>query len=428
MKYPGPVLRWLALLSIFGCADDFEELSEDERAQLARFVLGPDSAPPVDESNRVAGDPAAARLGQRFFFDARFSGPLRNAPSEFSGTLGSPGESGRVACASCHDPASGGVDHRSPGPTSLGADWTSRHSPTVFNAALQTWQFWDGRRDSLWSQALSPIENPNEHNFSRLEVVRLIAQAYEGDYEAVFGPLPDLSSTTRFPLAGKPGVPAWDAMSAADKDLINKHFANFGKAIAAYEHQLLSRNSAFDRYMLGEEDALSPAAIRGARLFVGKAACDECHRGPNFSDDGFHNHGIPQVGQAVASHDLGRFAGMPEVKNDVFNRNGRYSDAPLASHLEALVVSDRLKGAFKTPTLREVASTGPYMHTGQLATLWDVLEWYNEAAAGGGFEGTPDPALRPLFLSNGEMNDLVEFLMSLSGEPIADEWRLPPAP
>jgi cytochrome c peroxidase len=278
--------------------------------------------------------------------------------------------------------------------------------------------FWDGRKDSMWSQALGPPEGPVEMNSSRLTVVHFIAAHYRAPYEKVFGPLPDLSDATRFPASGRPGQPSFDGMAPADQMIVNRIYSNFGKAIAAYERRLVDRDSAFDRFMHGDESAISAAAIRGAKLFVGRAACNECHSGPALSDGKFHNHGVPQVGPTVPAIDRGRADGIPQVVSDAFNGAGVFSDAPSGARLVGLSVQPSDLGAFKTPTLRNLTRTAPYMHTGQLATLWDVVAWYRSAAGSDGFVGMRDPAVQPLRLSDGDLLDLVEFLTTLDGAPL----------
>jgi cytochrome c peroxidase len=407
-----------ALLVCSACGDS-KGLTDAEHAALAASVL---REVPPDPTNAVADNPAAAALGQQLFFDARFSGPLAVGSDGLNGATGPRGASGTVSCSSCHSPSQGGADVRSrPGNTSLGSSWTGRNAPSVYNAAYSRWQFWDGRRDSLWAQALGPVESPAEHNFSRLEVAHLIQQVYRAQYEEVFGAMPDLSDGQRFPSAGKPGTTAWAQMTAQDQDVVNRIFSNFGKSIAAYERKLVDRRSAFDRYMGGELTALPPAAVRGARLFVGRAACNECHSGPNFTDDAFHNTGVPQVGATVPSSDDGRRNGIAGVLADPFNAAGPYSDQPDGYQLQTLpsgAALDRMRGAFKTPGLRGVARTAPYMHTGSLPTLHDVVLFYRDGGAPSGFSGVKDPAMQPLLLSDQDVDDLVAFLESLNGEPL----------
>jgi cytochrome c peroxidase len=415
-------------MALASCTDA-TRFTDEERATLAEYLL-PDR-PPADPSNKVADDARAAVLGKLFFFDTRFSGAL-NAPNDglTNGSLGAAGVSGRVACVSCHDPALGGTDHRSrPQATSYGASYTGRNAPSVINAAYSDvaeggWQFWDGRKDSLWSQALGPSESPAEHDGTRLEFAHVIFDHYRAQYEAIFDPLPDLSDTARFPASGKPGDAAFDTMAPEDQDAIDRVFANFGKSIEAYERRLVSTSfepSPFDREIGTGEPAMSPGAVRGARLFIGKAGCNECHRGAAFTDHKFHNIGCPQQGEYALATDVGRESGIATVKADAFNRAGLYSDQTDGPQLAGLVALDTDIGAFKTPTLRNVAFTAPYMHDGVYTDLWDVVNHYNFGGNTGAFSGTKEITIQPLLLEDAELDDLVEFLRALAdGPPLAD--------
>lgn len=397
-----------SLLPVAAC--DLGTLTADELEQLQAMKLGPLPASP---SNRYADNPEAVKLGHQFFFDKRFSGELL----ESSESLGPAGSLNAIACSTCHDPGQGGADPRQLGGTSLGAAWTGRHTPTVINAAYSPWMLWDGRRDSMWSQALGPIEGFNEHNTTRLHVVRVIYDLYRPSYEKLFGEMPAMNDLTRFPLEGKPGMPAFDNMAAEDKVAVNRVFANFGKAIEAYERKLVDVSSPLDRFLQGDENGMTPSQIRGAKLFVGKAACNECHSGPMLADGKFHNHGVPQSGVKIPTRDGGRHDGIPKLLADEFNSAGGYSDMGRPDRWTGLQPSAADLGAFKTPTLRNVGKTGPYMHTGNFASLWDVVNWYNLAAGTDGFVGTREAAsLVPLKLTNEEMADLVEFMKALDGE------------
>jgi cytochrome c peroxidase len=408
-----------ALLAAGACQVD--TLTEDERARLKSMALPP---LPPSPSNTFADNPAAAQLGQQFFFDKRFSG----AQLESSEDLGPAGTVEAVSCATCHDPARGGADIRPLGGTSLGAAWTGRNAPTVLNSAHSPWIMWDGRRDSLWSQALGPLEGVNEQNTGRLQTARLIYEKYREPYEKLFGAMPSMDDLGRFPPEGKPGTPAYDNMAAPDKAAVNRVFANFGKAVEAYERLLTDRSSKFDRFLAGDELQLSPPAIRGAKLFVGKAACNECHSGPMMADGKFHNHGVPQHGTKVPATDRGRADGIGKLLADEFNSAGSYSDMNKADRWTGLHAVDGDLGAFKTPTLRNVSKTGPYMHTGGFANLWDVVSWYNQAAGTDGFAGKREPAsLVPLKLTNEEMSDLVEFMKALDGDPLPEALTRAPA-
>jgi cytochrome c peroxidase len=410
--------RLVLVLALAGC--NVGDLTEDERMQLDGLRLGP---LPPSPSNTFADNPEAAQLGQQFFFDTAFSGDLLETSE-----LGMAGTPAKVACRTCHDPGLGGADPRALGGTSLGAAWTGRNAPSVVNAAYAPWLMWDGRKDSLWDQALAPIEGDHEHNSTRLHVVRVIHDRYRAPYEKLFGPMPAMDDVARFPADGKPSMPAFDGMAPADKVEVNRVFSNFGKAIEAYERRLVDKESALERFLAGQTDAFTPGALRGARLFVGKAACNECHSGPTLSDGKFHNHGVPQHGVKIPATDPGRTAGIDQLKADEFNSGGVYSDMNRPGRWESLKAADSDLGAFKTPTLRNVSKTGPYMHTGGFANLWDVVNWYNQAAGTDGFSGKREAAsLVPLHLTNQEMADLVEFLKSLEGNPLDPQLLQAPA-
>jgi len=405
-----------------GCADE-TALDDTTRARLEAYRLPP--APPPDPSNAVADDVRAAVLGKQLFFDGRFSGALGPANGDPDrGGVGAPGEAGKVACVSCHDLTNGGSDHRSrPAETSLGAAYDGRNAITVIDSAysdpaLGGWLLWDGHKDSQWSLALGPMENRLEHNATRLQVAHVIFDHYRASYEAIFGPLPALGDRTRFPDDGKPGDPAYDAMAPDDRAAIDRVFASFGKALAAYERRLVSSSfapSPFDRMLAGDASAMTPGALRGARLFVGKAACDECHRGYAFSDGKFHNVGVPQEGEHTLVRDLGR-AAAGSLLTDPFNRAGAFSDRRDDAQLRALVIGDRDLGAFKTPTLRNVSKTAPYMHDGVYGNLRDVVEHYNAGGETGGYAGTREVTIEPLLLDAREVDDLVELLRALDDD------------
>jgi cytochrome c peroxidase len=433
MQFLRPALLLASAISASGlaCSND-GPLSDSEMDTLRKFKLP--SGPPQDPSNAFGDDANVAAFGQKLFFEPVFAGPLGpyNVAAGANGALGAAGEPGKVGCASCHNPMTAGVDQRSlPNATSLGAGYTSRNAPTVINAAYSpSWQFWDGRADSLWAQALGPPEGAVECNSSRLAVAHKIFDLYPSDYAALFGPLPaELADTARFPLTGKPGEKSWDDMLPDDKVTVNRIYANFGKAIAAYERQLISNNftpSPFDAFMADPKASpMSDAAIRGARLFVGHAGCTECHSGPMFTDSTFHNIGAPQTGEHVPAIDDGRAKGLATLLTADFNRRSMYSDSDQnTAYLDLQAPLDdatttRLEGLFKTPSLRNVSRTAPYMHDGAYPTLWDVVNHYNFGGATGNYSGTKDPAIAPLMLSDAELSDLVEFLRALEDGPLS---------
>ncbi len=395
------------------------QLSELELA-IVRSELGSlPPAPPPDPSNRYADDPAAAALGQKLFFDARYS------------------ENGRVSCATCHIPESGFQDDRAN--TSEGIGFTGRHAPTLLGAAYGSgapgstvWQFWDGRKDSLWSQALGPSENPTEMGGTRAKVALLIADLYRAEYEAVFGPLPALrddEGASLVPESATPGTSAWQALDTNLQHDITRIFVNFGKAIAAYERKLVSSNSAFDRFWQeladgqSESDLLSTGEIEGLRVFIGKGACISCHQGSNFSDWKFHNIGVSQAGAHLPAEDYGRLTGIELLLSDEFNCLSEWSDQEdkAACSVSTLAAGPRDRGAFKTPSLRNASRTAPFFHTGTATTLADVVEFYDQGGTGSGYVGTLDENITLLNLTGDEKQHLLEFLATLEGEPLAPE-------
>lgn len=338
-------------------------------------TMTPLGAPPPDPTNRYAGDARAAAFGARLFHDTGFSS--NNA----------------VSCETCHAAARDFADGL---PTGMGLRRTDRNTPSVRVAPWLRWQFWDGRADSLWSQALGPVENPSEMGGSRLGVAHRIASQYRALYEPIFGPLPRLDDAASFPARGGPGDPAWEAMSEVDRDAVNRVFSNFGKAIAAYERILAPPATAFDRYLAGDLTAMTPRARTGLRRFL-TAGCAQCHFGPALSNDSFHNVGMA-TGRVDGVPDQGRYVGVRPLLASPFRADGLYSDdRSVAAHLDGLARTDLMEGMFRTPTLRNVARTGPWGHGGTFTTLESVVQHYAQVAGGQFREpttaGTPDPHL-----------------------------------
>jgi len=380
----------------------------------------PLGGPPRDSTNAVFENPAAAQLGQRLFFDPGFS------------------RDGTVSCSTCHVAARGLADGQAL-PSKFPVD---RNVPSLWNVAYNRWFFWDGRADSLWSQALQPLENPREHGATRLQIVRRIADTprLRAEYEAVFGAFPDLSDLRRFPPAGGPGVlpagsplhAAWTSMAQPDRAAVDRLFANVGKAIAAYERGLVSRRAPFDVFVEGVRTgdaakmaALTPEARKGLKLFVGKANCRLCHSGPNFTDGEFHNIGIPPLRGGLTAD---RFAAIDEVRKNPFNTSGLYSD-DRASGEKKLDYLPRLQeawGQVKTPSLRNVAKTAPYMHQGQFGTLEEVLRFYSTLKGVVQAGHSERFILTPLQLNSVEIANLAAFLESLTDESVDERLLRPP--
>ena len=370
--------------------------------------------PPVanDPSNAFEKNPAAIALGRRLFFDPRLS---RN---------------GAVSCSGCHDPNNHFQDGR---PLAQGLGLAARRTLPIVGAGYSPWLFWDGRKDSLWSQALAPLEDAVEHGGNRTRYAHLLKRHYRSDYENLFGPMPDLAG--RAEDAGPLGSPAeksaWSNMSAAARADISRLFANIGKSIAAYEKTLVHRDSRVDRYVTdvlanAPSKALTPQEVNGLRIFVGKGRCATCHSGPLLTDHHFHSTRVPE--RDPANPDQGRAVAVRKVLEDEFNCLGRFSDALPAQcqELRFIVTNDPATWrAFRTPGLRNVALRPPYMHAGQLASLADVIDHYVKAPdAALGPDGMVhklgiNSELKPLELSAQERQDLEAFLGALSAEPQA---------
>lgn len=373
---------------------------------------------PPDPSNAVADNPAAATLGHELFFDTRFSSNVA------------------VSCATCHKTELMFTDGK---PRATGVGVTPRKTMTIIGMAYSPWMFWDGRKDSQWSQALGPMESAVEHGGNRGMYAHILAadESYRQQYEALFGEFPDISDTARFPLSAGPvedaaASAAWEQMTAADRDTINRIFVNMGKAIAAYERLIMPGPSRFDEYVAAARDSdrarmqdiYSEREARGLHLYIGEAQCINCHNGPLLTNNSFHNTGIPPASDLPP--DFGRIEGIMQVLEDPFNCMGEYSDAGEddCDHVKyARTEGQEIIAAFKTPTLRNVANTAPYMHSGQIPDLPSALDHYNRAplAVRGHSE------LSPLNLSAAQLADLEAFLRSLSS-PLATPEALLQSP
>jgi cytochrome c peroxidase len=373
--------------------------------------------PPGDPTNKHADDPQAALFGARLFFDARLSG------------------TGEISCASCHKPSRQFTDGRARG---RGVGETRRHVPTLIGVAYSPWLYWDGRRDSAWSQALAPLEGAAEMGGSRIRVLRAVSAdpGYRSSYQAIFGqPLPDLSDEKRFPPEARPtGGPAerhaWEAMAAEDRAAVDRAFTNLGKALAAYERKLLPGPSRFDGWVDAmtsgkpePKEPLSDDERAGIRLFIAPTSqCLRCHNGPLFTNHGFHNIGLSQP--AGAQSDFGRQGAIDEVLRHEFNCRSPYSDARESQCLELRFIKREgveLPGAFKVPTLRNVARTAPYMHTGQFDTLDQVLQHYSQPGVGIGHQ-----ELAPANFDEVARRQLAAFLGTLSSDVADPRWLVPP--
>ena len=259
---------------------------------------------------------------------------------------------GNMSCASCHNPVLGWSDGL---PTAKGfkSQILGRASPTIINTAYNQIQMWDGRKASLEDQAMGPMEATVEMNMDTDRLFKWLNknETYRNAFAAAY-----------------PG-------KAINADTVSK-------AIASFERTVVSRNSRFDRWLRGDKRAMNEQEVRGFRLFVGRAKCADCHSAPNFTDDGFHNIGLKSFGDS--NPDMGRYAQRP-VK--------------------------LMKGAFKTPTLRDITRTGPYFHDGSAKTLEEVIDHYSE---GGVVKDNLSPNMKKLELCISEKEDLLAFLQTLT--------------
>lgn len=425
-------VNWMTiiLLLLQGCDNnkDDSKIYEFTPADVTFLQsLNLSALPPLPSApdNRVADDLAAATFGKALFFDGRLS------------------RSNSIACATCHQPEKFFTDGLA---LSVASGVSTRSAPSLFGAAYSPWQYWDGRKDSLWSQALAPIEHPAEQNLSRAEFVTRIIEFYNEEYEAVFGPIDPLlrkmsAKLTASPLGDSKAQAQWDALSKPQQRAINQVFANAGKALMAFQRRIRLEPARFDRFVseLAENNLrearriLTPSEVKGLRLFSGKANCISCHNGPWFTNFEFHNIGAPEPNKKAV--DMGRHGGVASLASDEFTCLSQWSDAQ-QSDCEELQFLKRegmeLVGAFKTPTLRNIAATAPYMQAGQFKDLKAVLDHYN----------LPNPPfydreqhpsrphfdIMPLALTEEEMDDIIAFLGTLTSPlPEAGSWAYRPS-
>lgn len=397
---------------------------------------------------------------------------------------------GQVSCATCHVPSRSFTDGRA---VAQGLELGARNTPTIINSFQNSWFFWDGRADSLESQALKPIESNAEHGLSRSQLVAKVIENHAEEYTSVFKHKVKRSRVEGFHSLSYvnsqfPALPvsmaaytlatignfkllngildlAYKAKSApallvatmtrpeggavgfdfkdSDRALISRVAVNVASALAAYERTILATNSAFDRYRsrvlvggkgddprayLNEE--FGRKAFEGLNLFVGKGRCSACHHGPNFSDQQFHNIGLPDREHPLHDRtdvfpDMGRAIGLIKVLNDPMNCLGSHFNHEVVGRLESCeelpyldVENTEHVGAFKTPTLRNLSDTAPYGHDGRFATIEEVLRHYNKPSIKPAV-GHREETLNEIDLSASEQESLSKFLKAL-GSPTRD--------
>lgn len=407
-----PFLIVLAIIIATGCIisqpgsdgpDDLDDLDPEALELEVRELYLPLDAPPSSPTNKVADDPQVARFGQRLFFDKGLSAD------------------GTIACVSCHTPSLGFSDASATSAGVLGRRGT-RHAPGVLMASYSPFLLWDGRADSMWSQALMAFEALDEMDFTRLEVAHYIAAEHREEYELRFGPMPDLSE---LPERARPGLTAWELLTATERDQVNRIFSNVGKAVEAYQRQLRCDQTPLDRVLRGESGSMSATELQGAVAFD-KSGCTACHSGAEFTDHSFHHIGI---GNANPQDAQGRQRAFEILDRDLFNGVGLYSDDTRAGQAK-LELAQRDKsdsswvGAFKTPSLRGVGQRLRLMHNGSFSDLRQVIGFYSDAAEApveAGAIGEHDPKFLDVDIQPKDREPLLEFLrfgLSCQAQPI----------
>lgn len=422
-----------------GCSsaggDDHDGFSSDEWASIQGMapLVGPMITNPV---NGRADDMDVARFGQKLFFDTGYAEALTA-----DNINGKRGETGKVGCVTCHDPANYFVDGRmdpatgqriTTSPSRGAANPAGRQAPMMLNEGWYEWGGWTARFDSLVLHGSGVMGV----SASRLFIAHYIYDHYKDEYNMLF-PMQAMDAgmedMTRFPPTGNPkaaptmAVPnppdgPWETMADADKIFMNQFTYNMARLWETYPRQVTTHESAFEKYAVkGDTGALSPAAKRGLKVFIGKAACNDCHTGPILSDSKAHNVGIPTA-PGVTTPDLGRYADImsDSTRKNIFNGGGDYSDDPVAGKAKLAMLptvpDDSMKGQFRTPSILNCEMTGNYFHTGQFKTLEQVIEHYDKGGnQDGSFAGDLDPKIKPLMLTGDEKTDLLEFLKSLTG-------------
>ncbi|UOG93268.1 MAG: hypothetical protein L3K52_05920 [Candidatus Thiothrix sulfatifontis] len=392
MKTLTYLLLLVTLLGMKGTHSSNHNWTVPQLATLQSLSLA-NLPPAIDPSNRFAQHPPALALGRELFFDRRLS------------------RHGNIACATCHRPDKVFSDGK---PVAIALATGTRNTPSLLGVAHQDWFFWDGRKDSLWSQALEPLENPAEHGLTRTEVVRLLLTDthYRQQYQALLKNIPTADALQQLPTAASPQgdlaqLQAWKQIPQAQREQIDAVFAATGKFLAAYVSSLSPAPNKLDT-LAQQPAALTPNESAGAKLFIGKAQCILCHSGALLSNQTFQN-----IGTGILGKDSGQAAILDTLRTDRFNCQSKHSDAPPESCTELQFLTrsrHAVTGAFKVPGLRNVAKTAPYFHDGRFATLEQVVDYYTQAAQPNAQNDNDLPLIQ---LSDTEAQQLLAFLKVL---------------
>lgn len=395
----------LLLIFIGGCQQSSDFWNKREISIIASISLDALPELPPSPSNQYADNLQAAAFGKQLFFDVALS------------------SNKKIACSSCHQPENFFTDGLA---KARGIELTTRNTPSLFDVARNDWYYWDGRKDSLWSQALTPLEASAEMGSNRLNVLRTIGNnlSYRRQYTELFGNFPVALLRNGIPQNASPFGDTttqnnWYRLTATQRQQINIAFSNIGKAIAAYERTLTYQTSQFDYFaaaiLAGDyreaENILGVQAIAGLKLFLdeSKTQCLMCHNGPLLSNGHFHNVGSGKLSGKTL--DMGRYIGIQSVLIDEFNCLGIYSDADNEDcHALRFLnkdIDNSMLGAYKTPSLRNLNFTSPYFHDGRYTTLEEVILHYSQNMSS-------DAEIAPIHLTATEQQQLVAFLNTLS--------------
>ena len=369
----------LCLLAVIGTglcspsllANDAIVFTTQEQSQIRGFGPWPMTMP-ADPGNEFSGVSRAESVGEQLFNDPGLSG------------------NGKLSCASCHIKALGFTDGR---PVAMGHAAHIRNTQGILDAGLQRWFGWDGGTDSLWAASMRPILSDVEMR----------------------GSIPDIAEYLRV-------NPVYRDWAETDDDLT---VVTAAKLIAAYVRTLESATTPFDRFRVAlahnDHDGLAEypaAAKRGLKIFLGDANCSVCHFGPNFSNGEFHDTG-QSFFTGVGEVDPGRYSGIKRVRQDRFNLLGTFNGRinPQEQRKTSTVKLQQSNwGQWRTPSLRNLTSTAPYLHNGSLATLRDVVDAYADIDPTR-LHANGESILKPLDLDDADREDLVAFLRSLSATP-----------
>jgi cytochrome c peroxidase len=506
---PGLALG-MALAGFAGCGGDDTDGFSSVEWQRINSIKPLSTEMPSNIADDRQSEDALARFGQKLFFEVDVGEAITVA-----GPSGAVGDVGKVGCVTCHG-SKYFVDAR-PFPQSHGRSWLAHNTPTMVNLGWNEWTLWVGRFDSLSEHGAAALGGST----TPLAQAHYLYKKYKDQYNTLFAstPLdpaldPTAADAARFPVTGgAKSSPAaadgpFEKMTKEDQWMVNTMRGNMGKVFDAYPRKLITKNSAFEKYISGAdrtEASFSLKAKNGLKLFIGKASCIDCHNGPLLSDGQFHNVGVPALialptgSTTAAAVDKGRGGALPAIFNNplflirtnamlpmldqvpVYSGAGQFSMNPQVG-MDRLVAGDQaacitrsadanaatcallfrapnptaatpdpgdpryqvcldanagqqactaydpaFDGTFRTPQLINIAETGPYFHTGEVMSLRDVVQHYNNGGgAPGSFPGTKSQKLRPLLLTDTEMDDLVEFLKSLTGTFTDPSWACNP--